>query len=269
MERQNKYARVFKRIKNHIKSLSKRKPSHQTLVRFGTYLALMTSVLGIVGCVHVLLMAFGKADPAHFGLWYLSAVLVGFSGPMYFCITVSRHSASPRERTRGKMVAYIIVHATYYLCMAGSLLQFDPILVPVNEVPIMSYGCLWLLFSVEFTALILYVHDYKRGLERIQPSRWWIRTTFYPVIGLIFLLFFNLWNENHGGGADYSLIFSVAVSVLAVNYLVQIINERIVPKEGPYKKTCKAVYNRPLPRKAQAWRTEKSSPSTGREEGAC
>ena len=33
------------------------------------------------------------------------------------------------------------------------------------------------------------------------------------------------------------MFYSVAIFVLAVNYLLQIINEHIVPKEGPFKKT--------------------------------
>ncbi|WP_198216854.1 hypothetical protein [Bifidobacterium sp. W8114] len=107
----------------------------------------------------------------------------------------------------------------------------------------------------------------------MRPSRWWIRTTPYPVIGMIFLLFFNLWNEDRGGGEDYSLIFSVAVTVLAVDYLVQIINERIVPREGPYKETHMVVCNRPVyhrrfPKRAHVRRLKPSS-SAGRGEGAC
>ncbi|WLT10799.1 hypothetical protein [Bifidobacterium asteroides] len=137
--------------------------------------------------------------------------------------------------------------------------------------------CLGLLTLVELTAWFLYFHDVFFDLERMRPSRWWIRTTPYPVIGMIFLLFFNLWNEDHGGGEDYSLIFSVAVTVLAVDYLVQIINERIVPREGPYKETHMAVCNRPVcnrpvyhrrfPKRAHVRRLK--SPSAGRGEGAC
>ncbi len=274
MKRKSKDVCVLRRIKDYINSLTKKKPSYRTREQFGIFVFLATSVLSMVGCVHVLLMIFGKADPAHFGLWYLSAILVGFSGPMYFCIGVSGHSASPRERIIGKMIAFFIVHAAYYLCMIASLLQFAPNLVPANGVLTMPYVCLWLLTLVEVTALLLYIHDIFSHLERTQPSRWWIRTTPYPVIGVIFLLFVNLWNDDHGRGADYSLIFSVAVSVLAVNYLIQIINERIVPKEGPYKKTYMAVYNRsihtrpayhrPLPRRAHARRPKPSSPSAGR-----
>ena len=33
------------------------------------------------------------------------------------------------------------------------------------------------------------------------------------------------------------MFYSVAIFVLAVNYLLQIINEHIVPKESPFKKT--------------------------------
>ena len=227
-------------------------------------------VLGFVGAVHLLSVAFGNADSAYSELWGLFSFLVLFSGLIFYCISVEGHSPSPRERREGKILAYLSVHMAYYSCMFVSLLQFTPNLALANGVPTMPYVCFGLLLLVEITALSLYIHDAYSGLERGRPSRWWIRTTPYPVIGMIFLLFVNLWNEG---------FFSVAVTVLVVNYLVQIINERIVPREGPYKKTYMAVYNRsvharpachrPFPRRAHARRPKPSSPSAGRGEGAC
>ena len=235
-------------------------------------------VLGFVGTVHLWLVAYGMADPAYSGLWSVFPFWILFSGLIFYSIIVYEHSPSPRERRRGKKLVYLSVHMAYYSCMFGSILQFAPNLALANGVPAMPYLCLWILFLVEITALFLYVHDGFSGLERVRPSRWWVRTTPYPVIGMIFLLFVNLWNEGFFGEADFSLVFSVAVSVLVVNYLVQIINERIVPREGPYKKTYMAVYNRsgharpachrPFPRRTHA-RRSKPSPSAGRGEGAC
>ena len=245
---------------------------------WGLFVMLASAVLDIVGIFHMTLVTFGNADSAYFDLWSLFSFLVLFSGLIFYSISIKGHSLSPRERREGKRLACLSVHMAYYSCMFVSLLQFTPNLAPANGVPAMPYLCLWILFLVEITALLLYSHDFKRGLERGRPSRWWIRTTPYPVIGVIFLLFFNLWNDGFFGDADFSLFFSVAVSVLVVNYLVQIINERIVPREGPYRKTYMAVYNRPayngpvrrpFPRRAHARRPKPSSPSAGRGEGAC
>lgn len=279
MKRLSKDVRVLERIKAHIKSLGKRKSSYQTRKRWGSFVLIASVVLFLVGVVHMTLVAFGNADSAYFDLWSLFSFLVLFSGLIFYYISVEEHSPSPRERREGKILACLFVHVAYYFCMFVSLLQFTPNLAPANGMSTMPYVCLWILFLVELTALFLYFYDFKRGLERLRPSRWWVRTTSYPVIGVIFLLFVNLWNDGVFGDADFSLFFSVAVSVLVVNYLVQIINERIVPREGPYRKTYMAVYNRPVharpayhrpfPRRAHARRPKPLSPSAGRGEGAC
>lgn len=279
MKQLSKDVRVLKRNKDHKNSFSKRRPSYQTRKRWGLFVLMASMVLGFVGAVHLLQVAFGDVDSAYSDLWGLFSFLVLFSGHIFYCISVEGHSPSPRERREGKILAYLSVHMAYYSCMFVSLLQFTPNLALANGVPTMPYVCFGLLLLVEITALSLYIHDAYSGLERGRPSRWWIRTTPYPVIGVIFLLFVNLWNEGFFGKADLSLIFSVAVTVLVVNYLVQIINERIVPREGPYRKTYMAVYNRsaharpayhrPFPRRAHARRLKTSSPSAGRGEGAC
>ena len=279
MKRLSKDVRVLERIKAHIKSLGKRKLSYQTRKRWGSFVLMASIVLGFVGTVHLWLVTVGMADPAYSGLWSLFPFLILSSGFIFYSIGVEGHSPSPRERRKGKMLAYLDVHMAYYSCMFISILQFAPNLALANGVPAMPYLCLWILFLVEITAMFLYLHDHSRHLERGRPSRWWIRTTPYPIIGLLFLLLVNLWNDGVFGEADFSLFFSVAVSMLAVNYLVQIINERIVPKEGPYKKTHMAVYNRSVharpayhrqfPRKAHVRRPKPSSSSTGRGEGAC
>ena len=286
----SKYVRVIDRIvdyvvdfisdfiSDYINSMSREMLVSLPRMLWGLFVLLASLILEIVSLVHVLLMLFGKAGTTHFGLWYLTAFLSCAVALIYPYISMIRRSASLRVQIRGKVVAVFLVHVAYLLSMLASLGQFDPNFFPSNRVPTMPYVCLLLLALVETTACFLYFHDIFRGLERGRPSRWWIRTTPYPVIGFIFLLFVNLWNDYRGRGADFSLVFSVAVSVLAVNYLVQIINERIVPKEGPYKKTYTAVYNRPAYNgpvhrpfswKAHAQGPKPSSPSAGRGEGAC
>ena len=289
MKLPSKYVRMIKRIidyvgdfigdfiNDYINSISRGILVSLPRMLWGLFVLLASLVLATVSLVHVLLMLFGKTDPAHFGLWYLTTFLSCAVCLIYPYISIIRRSASLRVQIRGKVVAVFFVHMAYLLSMLVSLGQFDPNFFPSNRGPTMPYVCLLLLALVETTACFLYGRDLFLGLERGRPSRWWIRTTPYPVIGFIFLLFVNLWNDDHGAGVDYSLVFSVAVSVLAVNYLVQIINERIVPKEGPYKKTYTAAYNRPVYNgpihrpfswKAHA-RGPKPSPSAGRGESAC
>lgn len=282
MKRLSKYVRVFKRIyayiSDYMTSLIREIPSSQSHGLRRLFVLLALEVLSFACCVHIGLVIFGKADPAYFGLWYIVAVLGVFSALVYLALEISRRSASLRMRIRSKMLTCLLVHMVYVLCILVSFIQFTSEidghkLVPVNRVPTMPSVCLGLLTLVELTAWFLYYHDVFFDLERMRPSRWWIRTTPYPVIGMIFLLFFNLWNEDRGGGEDYSLIFSVAVTVLAVDYLVQIINERIVPREGPYKETHMAVRNRPVYHRRFPKRTHvrrlKPSLSAGRGEGAC
>ena len=290
LKRLSKYMRMIKRIidyvagfvgdfvTDYLNSFSREILVSLPRVLWGLLILLASLVLTAVSLIHVLLILYGEADPAHFGLWYLTTCFSGGVGLTYTYIGIIRRSDSLRMQIRGKVVAVFLVHMAYLFSMLASLGQFDPNFFPSNRVPTMPYVCLLLLALVETTACFLYFHDIFRGLERGRPSRWWIRTTPYPVIGFIFLLFVNLWNDYRGRGADFSLVFSVAVSVLAVNYLVQIINERIVPKEGPYKKTYTAVYNRPAYNgpvhrpfswKAHAQGPKPSSPSAGRGEGAC
>ncbi|MBH9972146.1 hypothetical protein H3S93_07490 [Bifidobacterium sp. W8109] len=134
-----------------------------------------------------------------------------------------------------------------------------------------SYICLVLLFLVEAFALFIYACDVINNREGDPSSRWWIRTTPYAIIGVIFVIILYLMKICNIEESDYSLILSVAASVLAVNYLVQIINERIVPKDGPYEANHEAGANRPIPkvpRKVQV-QEPNTSPSAGRGEGAC
>lgn len=150
-----------------------------------------------------------------------------------------------------------------------------------------AYICLIFLTFVEAAAVFFYASDRsfanslgkkKKKVEWNPVGRWWIRTVPYAILGMIFLVIYVLAILFEFGGAGSSVFYSVAVSVLAVNYLVQIINERIVPKEGPYRKTHMAVYMfpayngpvcRPFSWKTHARRPQPSSPSAGRGEGAC
>lgn len=93
------------------------------------------------------------------------------------------------------------------------------------------YMCLMVFLLIEATALLFYAHDIVCNWEVDPSSRWWVRTTPYACMGMIFVSVLHWFKDT----SVYSTFYSVAVSVLAVNYLMQIINDRIVPKEGPYK----------------------------------
>ncbi|MGX5271576.1 hypothetical protein JNUCC75_05380 [Bifidobacterium polysaccharolyticum] len=166
------------------------------------------------------------------------------------------------------------LHAAYIMCLIISLLVlWDATLKKSKTSPVMqdlwAAGiCLIFLAIVEMTTVVLFLSDWffadslseKEKKERDPAGRWWIRTVPYAILGMIFLVIFVSAILFGIGGAGYSMFYSVAVSVMAVNYLMQIINERIVPKEGPYRKTHPAAFaDQPQP----------SSPSAGRGEGAC
>ncbi|WP_267451104.1 hypothetical protein [Bifidobacterium sp. B4079] len=165
-----------------------------------------------------------------------------------------------------------LLHLLYIFLMVNTFINYSE-----ESYSTASFVFLILLFLVEATALFIYARDVIRDRESDPPSRWWIRTTPYAVIGVVFVIVLYLMGRCKINKSDYSLFYSVAVSVLAVNYLVQIINERIVPREGPYRKTHMAVYNRPVyngpvhrPFSWKAYaRRPKPSPSAGRGEGAC
>ena len=59
----------------------------------------------------------------------------------------------------------------------------------------------------------------------------------YAAMGLVSLLVYKLIQIHDRAGTSNFMFYSVAIFVLAVNYLLQIINEHIVPKESPFKKT--------------------------------
>lgn len=65
----------------------------------------------------------------------------------------------------------------------------------------------------------------------------------YPCIGSIFVIVLHWMKDS----SRYSTFYSVAVSVLEVNYLTQIINDLIVPKEGPYKE----LHNQADPKRSE------------------
>ena len=184
------------------------------------------------------------------------------------CVSISH------EDDRWKTDGPFYLHVAYVVCMIISLLVlWDATSKKSKTSPVMQDQwaasiCLIFLEFVEVTTAVLFVSDTqfadslrKKEKKEWDPAgRWWIRTVPYAILGMIFLVIYISAILFGIGGAGYSMFYSVAVSVMAVNYLMQIINERIVPKEGPYRKTHPA---------AAADQPQPSSPSAGPGEGAC
>lgn len=140
-----------------------------------------------------------------------------------------------KEYTSATMLSYSS-HLAYIFLMLNAFIDYLPQPDPSNKKDLHDLGtpymCLMVFLLVEATVLLYYAHDVVRSQELNPPGRWWVRTTPYACIGSIFVIVLHWMKDTPG----YSTFYSVAVSVLAVNYLMQIINDRIAPREGPYKK---------------------------------
>ena len=254
---------------------------------FFTILLMIVDV--VLGIVNIVLCSIGKAGfPSSVYLPWLIVNIICFYS---VSIVETRVSISQKD-DRWKSDAPLYLHFAYVFCILISFFVLPDETSENRKTSAVvqdlraAYICLWLLEIVEIMAIILYVSDSsfakslseKEKVEWDPAGRWWIRTVPYAILGMIFLVIYVSAILFGIGGAGYSMFYSVAVSVMAVNYLAQIINERIVPKEGPYRKTHMAVYMfpayngpvcRPFSWNAHARRPKPSSPSTGRGEGAC
>ena len=273
--------KVVSSIKAHLAGLNPFK-CHLPDVLYN-YFSFSTNLLMIVEVVFAFVYGLPRRISSSCYFWWIIVNIICF---YVVSIVVTRISISQKD-DRWKTDTPLYLHSAYVLCILISFLVLpDATSNNSNISPVMhdlwaAYICLIFLGLVEATTIILFLSDShfadslrkKEKVEWDPAGRWWIRTMPYAILGMIFLVIFVSAILFGIGGAGYSMFYSVAVSVLAVNYLVQIINERIVPKEGPYRKTHMAVYNGPVCRpfswNAHARRPKPSSPSAGRGEGAC
>ena len=265
--------KVLNSVKNFLAGMNPSKVHYPVVlynyvIVFFVLLMVIDLVLSIVDAVQ---LSSGKAGfyPFVYILWLIVNILC-FYGASIIETRVSISHEDDRWKTDGPFY----LHAAYVVCMMiSSLVLGDATSKKSKTSPVMqdqwaAYICLWLLGIVEMTTVVLFVSDShfadslrKKEKKEWDPAgRWWIRTVPYAILGMIFLVIYISAILFGIGGAGYSMFYSVAVSVMAVNYLMQIINERIVPKEGPYRKTHPA---------AAADQPQPSSPSTGPGEGAC
>ena len=236
MKQEQKSSLWFKQFKSNMDPLGKIWPYNILIAGFDLLFLAMLGIF-LVGCSvlwFACLIGLGSA-------FIVSWALVTFSwGCFSFCFVIIYGTNWNRTHTLPTMFSNYL-HFLYIVCMIFSFQNFasDFIKKPTDSMApdlVAPYMCLVFLFLVEATALFLYAYDVVCGWECDPPSRWWIRTAPYAVMGLMFLLVYKLIQIHDRAGTSYSMFYSVAISVLAVNYLLQIMNERIVPKEGPFKK---------------------------------
>ena len=238
MARQNRKSLWFKQF---IKNINPRRKNWQYgLIACLADIALLL-ILGITfySCVWLRKAIYEKTSFAYIITCLVFLVLCFF---LTICFVIACGASWNKDYSFQIIIAFSL-HFAYIVCMSLSFLDFAdefikaPIDLMASDVAV-SYMCLVFLVLVEMTALAFYAIDVYRGWEGDPPSRWWIRTTPYAAMGLIFLFVNSVLKTRSCGGNGYSMFYSVATSVLAINYLLQIINERIVPKAGPYKDTA-------------------------------
>lgn len=64
-----------------------------------------------------------------------------------------------------------------------------------------------------------------------RQNRWWLRTVINPIIGIVFIVAY--WVMPDLAGQSGTLVYSLAITIVVVNYLMQLVNERLIPREGP------------------------------------
>lgn len=153
---------------------------------------------------------------------------------LFLCLVLVCGVRWDKEYSLTTILPYCL-HLAYIFLMINAFIDYFQLPEPSNKKDLPDwrapYMTLMVFLLVEAMALLFYAYDVVRNRERDPPSRWWVRTTPYASIGSIFVIVLLCKKDP----LDYSTFYSVAVSVLAVNYLMQIINDRIAPKEGPYK----------------------------------
>ncbi|KJY63283.1 hypothetical protein [Bifidobacterium polysaccharolyticum] len=246
--------KVVSSVKAHFASLNLSKVDFpDVLYNYVSVFSILLMVVDLVLCgVDAFRLYSGMAGFYSFVyiLWLIVNILFFYGASIAVtCVSISH------EDDRWKSDGPFYLHFAYIMCLMISLLVLgDATSKNSKASPVMQDQwaagiCLIFLEIVELTTAFLFASDTqfavslsKKGKKEWDPAgRWWIRTVPYAILGMIFLVIFVSAILFGIGGAGYSMFYSVAVSVLAVNYLVQIINERIVPKEGPYKKTHPAV----------------------------
>lgn len=144
------------------------------------------------------------------GLFVLSTLLVGI----------------PQADTETTMVSatHITYIETLIFALTTRLSHPDP-------TPSTALTCLTLLGIVEALAMVVFCCDLICDRFDARQDRWWLRTVIYPIIGIIFIVAY--WVMPDLADQSGTLVYSLAITIVVVDYLMQLVNERLIPREGP------------------------------------
>lgn len=144
------------------------------------------------------------------GLFELSMLLVGI----------------PQTDTKTTMVS-----ATHIIYIETLIFALTTRLSHPDSTPSTALTCLTLLGIVEALAMVVFCCDLIRDRFDARQDRWWLRTVIYPIIGIIFIVAY--WVMPDLADQSGTLVYSLAITIVVVNYLMQLVNERLIPREGP------------------------------------
>lgn len=132
----------------------------------------------------------------------------------------------PQVDSKTSMVSF--THIIYIEILISAL---SARLGNMDPTPSTALTCLTLLGIVEALAMVVFCCDVIRDRFDARQNRWWLRTVIYPIIGIVFIVAYKVMPDL----ADQSgtLVYSLAITIVVVNYLMQLVNERLIPREEP------------------------------------
>lgn len=123
------------------------------------------------------------------------------------------------------------VSATHIIYIETLIFALTTRMDRLDPTPSTALTCLTLLGLVEALAMIVFCCDVIRDRFDARQNRWWLRTVIYPIIGIIFIVAY--WVMPDLADQSGTLVYSLAITIVVVNYLMQLVNERLIPREGP------------------------------------
>ena len=123
------------------------------------------------------------------------------------------------------------VSATHIIYIETLIFALTTRLGHPDPTPSTALTCLTLLGIVEALAMAVFCCDVIRDRFDARQNRWWLRTVIYPIIGIVFIVAY--WVMPDLADQSGTLVYSLAIAIVVVNYLMQLVNERLNPREGP------------------------------------
>ncbi|WP_297302024.1 hypothetical protein [uncultured Bifidobacterium sp.] len=182
----------------------------------------------VMAAVYALFKLPKEGDESGWIMWGFGAVSVGFCAVFMAVFLICRLHG--RWESAAAMVPSFL-HLAYLLLLAVMLAVASWLDRPNKA----SLFCLMLFSAAELFAVSLYCFDALKGRCGPAGDRWWSRTVLYPVAGLAFV--FGFGPVKQGFGVPGETMWSVGFALLVTGYVLQVYNERFMPREGPYKMT--------------------------------